>query len=558
MSGVDGSDGSASPTGRAIDRREGAAAAADDTGGPVEGTIDLGANPIERVDNSIARMALLGVEATRHREAAALATLPAFTLMARAGDAVARLALALAPHARRIVVFAGPGNNGGDGIEAATRLCGWGKRTSVLRVGTVAAPPADAARALSRAIAADVEIRPFDATPAMTGDCPDLVIDALLGIGASRAPQGEIATAIERIATLAAAGARVLAVDVPSGFDADRGQPLGATCVVANATLTLIAVKPGLVTGSGRDHAGQVWRADLGVAAGADDVAAWLVGNRDVTCIDMPRQHAAHKGTFGDVAVVAGAIGMAGAAWLAARAAHGAGAGRVFVDLLGDRAGDSLGGSDVDPLRPELMVRVGWAEGDAAAIAGATVVCGCGGGDAVRSRLPRLLSIAPRLVVDADALNAVAADPALVALTRARRARGLATILTPHPLEAARLLGSSTAEVQADRLSAARELAARFGAVVVLKGSGSVVADVDSIPRICATGNASLASAGSGDVLAGWIGGRWASIGGSALEVATRAVVEHGAAAEPAGRGAIRAGDLVEVLHRRSRGADAP
>jgi len=509
---------------------------------------------ISRIDDSIARLALLDVESTRRVEGAALAALPPFTLMARAGEAVARLALALAPHARRIVVFAGPGNNGGDGIEAATRLCGWGKATSVRRVGVVAAPPADAVRALSRANAAGVEIGAFDAAEAMPGDRPDLVIDALLGIGAARAPAGEIAAAIERIAALAALGARVLAVDIPSGLDADRGQALGAACVVADDTLTLIAAKPGLFTGSGRDHGGRIWCAGLGVGIGADDAAAWLVGSRDDSCTDAPRRHAAHKGSFGDVAIVGGAPGMAGAAWLAARAAHGAGAGRVFVDLLDDAGSDAKRAGGVDPLRPELMIRPGWTEGDPAAIAAATVVCGCGGGDAVRSRLPRLLSIAPRLVLDADALNAIAGDPSFVALTGARARRGLATVLTPHPLEAARLLGSNTAAVQADRLSATRELAERYRAVVVLKGSGSVIAGPDSTPRISATGNASLASAGTGDVLAGWIGGRWASLGGSALEIATRAVIEHGAAAEPAGPGAIRAGDLVEALHRRSRG----
>jgi len=509
---------------------------------------------ISRIDGSVARLALLDVESTRRVEGNALAALPPFTLMARAGEAVARLALALVPHARRIVVFAGPGNNGGDGIEAATRLCGWGKPTSVLRVGAVAAPPPDAAHALRRASAAGVDVGAFDAAAAMAGDHPDLVIDALLGIGASRAPAGEIAAAIERIAVLAALGSRVLAVDVPSGLVADRGQALGVACVVADDTLTLIAAKPGLFTGSGRDHAGEIWCAGLGVDLGGGDPTAWLVGSRDVSCGRTPRRHAAHKGSFGDVAVVGGASGMAGAAWLAARAAHGAGAGRVFVDLLADARSDANRASDVDPFRPELMVRPGWAEGDATAIAAATVVCGCGGGDAVRPRLPRLLSIAPRLVLDADALNAIAADPSLLALTGARERRGLATIMTPHPLEAARLLGSSTGAVQADRLSAARELAARYRAVIVLKGSGSVVAGPDSIPRISAGGNASLASAGTGDVLAGWIGGRWASLGGNALEIAARAVIEHGAAAEPAGEGAMRAGDLVEALHRRSRG----
>lgn len=528
---------------------------------------------IERIDSSVGRVALLGAATTRAIEGEALAGLPPFTLMARAGEAVARLALAVAPHARRVVVFAGPGNNGGDGIEAATRLNGWGKPTSVLRIGAAATLPADAGRALARALDAAIEISAFDASEAMAGDRPDLVIDALLGIGASRPPKGEMAAAMACIAELAAAGAQVLAVDVPSGLDADRGQPLGAACVVADDTLTLIAPKAGLFTGSGRDHAGRTWCAKLDVAGRDNHADAWLVGIRDPSCSPVRRRHAEHKGSFGDVAIVGGAAGMAGAAWLAARAAHAAGAGRVFVDLVGrgdaegadrsDRDAKSADGSghgagdarsEVDPVRPELMFRRGWAASDAAIVAATTVVCGCGGGAAVRATLPRLLSIAARLVLDADALNAIAADASLFALAAARARRGHATIMTPHPLEAARLLGTTAATIQADRLHAARELAARLGAVIVLKGSGTVIATADVIPRINATGNASLASAGTGDVLAGWIGGRWASLGGTALDIATRAVIEHGAAAEPQRPGALRASDLVERLHRHARG----
>ena len=509
---------------------------------------------IERLDSSSARVALFGCASTRRLERAALADVAPFTLMARAGDAVARLALAVAPHAERIVVFAGPGNNGGDGIEAATRLAAFGKRALVLRVGARATPPTDAAQALTRARAADIEIRDW---PSATDVDADLVVDALLGIGASRAPDSEIADAIARIAELSARGAHVVAVDVPSGLDVDRGQPIGASCVVADDTLTLIAAKPGLFTGSGRDHAGHVWCAPIGVVDDGSEPDARLVGTRDPSCAVERRRHAAHKGSFGDAAVVGGAPGMEGAAWLAARAAHAAGAGRVFVDIAGrerDGDADDPAHTTFDAQRPELMVRPGWSSGDAATIAATTVVCGCGGGDAVRAPLPRLLSLAPRLVLDADALNAIAADASLLALVTARAARRLATILTPHPLEAARLLGSTTAQVQADRVAAARALAERSLAVVVLKGSGTVIAAPDEVPRINATGNASLASAGTGDVLAGWIGGRWAATARSTLDIATRAVVEHGAAAEPERPGAIRAADLIETLHLRARG----
>jgi ADP-dependent NAD(P)H-hydrate dehydratase / NAD(P)H-hydrate epimerase len=511
-------------------------------------------SPIERIDSAVGRVALHGVAATRAREAAALATVPAYTLMARAGAAVARLALALVPHARHVLVFAGPGNNGGDGIEAATRLVGWGKRASIVLVGDGERRPPDAARALAGAIAAGVAIQSFDVNGGAADDAPDVVIDALLGIGASRVPEGVIAAAIERVNAHAVRGARVLAVDVPSGLDADRGQPLGRHCVVAADTLTMLTLKPGLFTAAGRDHAGRAWLTRLGVDEDGAPADACLVGGADPSCVTALRPHGAHKGSFGDVAVVGGDAGMAGAAWLAARAAHAAGAGRVFVDVLG--ANDAATSLGLDPCRPELMFRAGWWSGPATTLASATVVCGCGGGEAVRATLPRLLSVAPRLVVDADALNAIGGDASLQTLTTARAGRGFATIVTPHPLEAARLLGSTTTAVQGDRLRAARELAERYRAVVVLKGSGTVVAVAGETARINASGNASLASAGTGDVLAGWIGGRWASASGAtAFDVATRAVIEHGAAAEPETPGAIRAGDLIEALHRRSRAA---
>jgi len=512
---------------------------------------------IERIDGAIGRLALLGIAATRKVEGEALAALPPFTLMARAGEAVARLALAVAPHAQRIAVFVGPGNNGGDGIEAATRLCSWGKEATVIRVGGDAAVPPDAARALARAGDAGVEMRAFDFDEPIGADRPDLVIDALLGIGASRPPEGAIAAAIGRIADVAALGARVLAIDVPSGLDVDRGQPLGGACVRADDTLTLIAPKPGLFTGSGRDHAGRIWCARLGVAAADASADAWLVGTRDPACASPPRRQASHKGSFGDVAIVGGSPGMAGAAWLAARAAHAAGAGRVFVDVLGagEGAGTNEASPDIDPVRPELMFRCAWSGSDASVIAAATVVCGCGGGDAVRATLPKLLSTGARLVLDADALNAIAADPSLRALAAARERRGHATIMTPHPLEAARLLATTAAAVQADRVGAARELSTRFASVAVLKGSGTIITAADGRARISVTGNASLASAGTGDVLAGWIGGRWASLAENAFDIATRAVIEHGAAAEPQGRGALRAGDLVERLYSRERDA---
>ena len=476
---------------------------------------------------------------TRLIEQAALAALPPHTLMRRAGLATARLALALAPHAGRVWIAAGPGNNGGDGLEAALHLVQWGKQVNVSLLADAASLPTDAQAALTRAQVAGVRI---DASLPSGFDTPNLAIDALLGIGASRAPQDAMAHAIGRLNGL---HCPVLAIDLPSGLQADTGQPLGHACVVADHTLSLLTLKPGLFTAAGRDHVGAVWLDALNVDTPSAAPTAWLAGDDP----SMPtRRHAQHKGSFGDVALVGGARGMTGAALLAARAAHAAGAGRVFVCLLDD-APPSL-----DPLRPELMFRAAWPRSDAQVLKEATVVCGCGGGDAVRELLPRLLSLVARLVLDADALNAIAADSALQTLLRARADRGLHSVLTPHPLEAARLLACDTPAVQADRLAAAQRLAERFACTVVLKGSGSVVAAPGRVPSINPTGNAALASAGTGDVLAGWLGGLWsqwepATTAESAFSAAVAAVFRHGAAAESTLHGPLRAADLIERMH---------
>ena len=487
---------------------------------------------------------LFDVAQTRAIEHAAMTGLPPHTLMRRAGLATAQLALAIAPHADRIWIAAGPGNNGGDGLEAALHLAQWGKQVEVSLIGDAGSLPDDAKDALARALASGLQV---EAGPLVPHKAPDLAIDALLGIGASRAPQEPLANVIRQLNALPCP---VLAVDIPSGLHAGTGQPLGEACINADHTLALLTLKPGLFTGAGRDHAGTVWLDTLDMDTAAQTPCAWLTGLADLA---LPtRRHDQHKGSFGDVVVVGGATGMTGAALLAARAAHAAGAGRVIVNLLG---GPTL---THDPLRPELMFRDAWPGAELDGLRTTTVVCGCGGGDAIRVPLPRLLSQVPRLVLDADALNAVVCDIALQTLLQTRAARGLATVLTPHPLEAARLLGTNTASVQADRLTAARQLADRFRCTVLLKGSGTVAASVGHAPSINPTGNASLAGAGTGDVLAGWLGGLWPQWA-AALPAADSAVVAHaaaraaafmhGAAADGIAAGPLRATDLIERMH---------
>lgn len=490
--------------------------------------------------------------ATREIETHAASRLPPHALMRRAGHAVARLVLAVAPHAQRIWVVAGPGNNGGDGFEAAAGLQAAGKQVFLTWLGTTAGDrpaPADALAARERAIAAGVQISVHLPAPS---DSFDFAIDALLGIGTTRAPEGRLAECVEQLNT---SGCPVLAIDLPTGLDADTGRRLGRACVRADHTLSLLTLKPGLFTAEGRDHAGAVWFDELGVIDEEPLPVAWLSG---APAPAQLRLHARHKGNFGDVAVVGGAVGMAGAALLAARAAHAAGAGRVFVEWLQNSDATGFG---VDALHPELMMRNDWSRSPTSVLAAATVVCGCGGGDAVRNRLPRLLSLAGRLVLDADALNAVANDPQLLTQLRARAKRSQATVLTPHPLEAARLLGCDTATVQGDRLKAGRELTELTHCVVVLKGSGSIISAPGQASHLNGTGNGSLASGGTGDVLAGWLGGRWAQAVKHetddeltvAFSTASQAVADHGAAAEPLQHGALPAGELIQRLQRDLR-----
>jgi hydroxyethylthiazole kinase-like uncharacterized protein yjeF len=479
----------------------------------------------------------------RATEAAALAGHPPFALMQRAGLAVARVAAATAPHARRVLVLAGPGNNGGDGLVAATHLHLQRREVRVVHLADSARLPADARRALADAQAAGVTI-----VSSIPDDLNgfDLGIDALLGLGTTRAPAGDLARAVDAANSL---GAPVIAVDLPSGLDGDSGRVLGAAAVRATLTLCLLTLRPGLFTAAGRDHAGEVWLDRLGVESVAEP-SALLAGAAQAFEAIAPRQHAQHKGSFGDVLIVGGAAGMAGAAWLAGEGALAAGAGRVHVSPLDSAAGSFL------PQRPELMWRrEGWLA-PPAALAQTTVVCGCGGGEPVRAALPPLIAHAARLVLDADALNAIAADPSLPALLAARAARGRPTVLTPHPLEAARLLGSDARAVQSDRFAAVRELSQRLHCVVALKGSGTIVCAPGSLPVVNSSGNALLASPGTGDVLAGWIGGLWAALSrddlGAARQAAVAAVWLHGAAADRARAGGarfpLRAADLAEAM----------
>ena len=445
---------------------------------------------------------LLRCSELRALEARHVAVVP--PLMERAGRAAAGFARQLLKSKRAaVLVFAGPGNNGGDARVMA--------------------------RLLKQQGIAVVVVAPGGTVP---GGDYGLVVDGLFGIGLTRpiaAPYTEL------IARINAFPGPVLALDIPSGLDGDSGRVLGAA-VRATHTLSFIGGKPGLYTLDGPDHCGAVSVDNLGLRLNGFPGALLAIDDfRD--CL-KPRQKNSHKGSHGSLAVIGGAAGMTGAALLAGRAALKLGAGRVFVGLLQTLA--------VDPVQPELMLRT---PDDALARATAAVIGpGLGASDAALETLRRAVSADFPLLIDADALNLLAAHPVLAARVARRSAP---TVITPHPVEAARLLATTTEAVQADRVGAALQLAQRFKAHVALKGCGTVIAHPDGRWRINTSGNPGLASGGSGDVLSGMAGALLAQ-GWPAAAALCGAVHLHGAAADAladAGDGpiGIAGGELIPV-----------
>jgi hydroxyethylthiazole kinase-like uncharacterized protein yjeF len=460
---------------------------------------------------------LYSVAQIRAIEQSAAAALPPGALMERAGQAAARMARYLldARRDRPVLVLAGPGNNGGDALELAANLAQTGIAVTVWHQPCAGAASPETTNALQRARAS---------TSRFVDTLPDdgkwgLAVDGLFGIGLARPLEGVFA---EAAAMLSALTCPVLALDVPSGLDADTGAIIGSNGVAVQAThtITFIADKPGLHTGDGRDHAGAVRVDSLGIDARHFMPASARLNTAGLfaACL-KPRRENSHKGSFGDVAVLGAAQGMAGAAVLAARGALYSGAGRVFVAAIEP-------GPAFDSVQPEIMFR----DATGFDFAGKTVVAGPGMGQSATSLrlLSKVVDSDSPLVLDADGLNQLAANPEL----QARLAqRATDTLLTPHPLEAARLLGVTSGVVQGDRLEAARELAVRLDAIVVLKGSGTVIARPDGEVAINTTGNPGLATGGSGDVLAGLCGALLAQ-GWPGWEAALGAVWIHGAAAD--------------------------
>ncbi len=483
--------------------------------------------------------------------------LPAVVLMENAAIGVADALADAFPDARRVALLCGPGNNGGDGLAVARQLLARGYQVDPWVACYEAAPSAEhrlQRQVLERlgAPVADVEAPPaagdsFDSSLAAA----DLVVDALFGAGLRRPLSGVWA---ELVGRAAAARRPILAVDLPSGVDGDRCQPIGPA-LAADLTVALGALKPAHALTPVCALAGEVVVADLGVPPPIDGGpgALHLLVDSELATWLAPRAAGAHKGQFGHVLLVAGGRGRFGAAVLAARAAVVGGAGLVTVAV------PESGVGALTAACPEAMT-IPLAEGEdgassgeaieqlAAGAAGRVLAVGPGLGrsDAMLAAVRRLtLASSAPLVLDADGLGAF--EGRLADLTERRGP----TVLTPHPGELARLLGVSTAEIGADRLAAARTAAERSGCLVVLKGERTLIAAPDGEAWVNTTGNPGMASGGSGDALTGLLAARLAQ-GDEPVVAAGLSVHLHGAAGDlaAAGRGgaAVPAGALIEQL----------
>jgi ADP-dependent NAD(P)H-hydrate dehydratase / NAD(P)H-hydrate epimerase len=452
----------------------------------------------------------------RALEAAALRSNPHVLLMERAGLAAAEFARdLLGATGRSVLVLAGPGNNGGDAFEAATHLKQWFYRVDVIFLGDAAKLPKDASAALAKWNAVDGRL--LHAVPPNARY--DLVIDGLFGIGLTR-PIGD--TAARLIADARKLPCHKLALDIASGINADTGAVMGIA-FPATHTLTFIARKPGLYTLDGPDYCGAVRVASLGLDPVALAAAeGFLVTDALLARPLIVRPRNFHKGRAGNLAIVGGASGMVGAAFLAGRAAIKLGAGRVFLGLLTEHV------PPFDDRQPELMLRKPDALLTDVPLTAVAAGPGMGTEPAAQRMLAQVLRLDIPVVLDADALNLVAAYGVLQSAVQARRAP---TTMTPHPAECARLLGSTVTEVQADRIAAAKRLAGKLKALVALKGNGTVVAAPDGRWWINVSGNAGMASAGMGDVLTGIVGAL-AAQGFPADEALIAGVYLHGAAAD--------------------------
>jgi NAD(P)H-hydrate epimerase len=472
--------------------------------------------------------------------------IPGEVLMERAGQAAFALLRERWPRACDITVLAGIGNNGGDGFVLARLARQAGLTVRVLQLGDRESLGGDARLNAERwhdlCGEPGAEWLDFDGLPEHT----EVIVDGIFGTGLAREVKGTWAAAIEAINRRQRP---VLALDIPSGLHADTGAVLGVA-VRATATLSFIGLKQGLFTGEGPARCGEVRFDGLEVPArvyAGQILSARRIDWRKQSGLLPPRSRSAHKGHFGHVLVVGGELGLGGAARLAAEAAARAGAGLVSLATRPEHVAAVLAA------RPEIMVRgIDRAEDLDELIARASVIAvgpGLGRGVWGRALWQRVLAAQRPLVIDADGLNLLAGQTPESIPGQADR------VLTPHPGEAARLLGVRTAEVQNGRFDAARRLSRQFAACVVLKGAGSIVCEPGTRPpAVCSEGNPGMASGGMGDLLTGIVAALIAQ-GLSPGEAAECGVCLHAAAADAAaaerGERGLLAGDLLPWIQRR-------
>lgn len=469
--------------------------------------------------------------------------IPGMDLMERAGRSTFKEARARFPDARNYQVFCGGGNNGGDGYIVARLALEAGLEVTVCALRDSGDLRGDAATAAQLWLEAGGIAHAWP--DGSETDC-DLVFDALLGTGLDREPAGDYGAAVDRIN---GCGKPVIAVDIPSGLNADTGVAMGRA-VRADLTVTFIGNKRGLFTADGPDHAGTVSFSSLETPVTVQDSESEY-GNLipDSLIVEMfpPRRRNSHKGSYGWMLGVGGNTGMSGAVRLAGEAALRSGAGKVTLATRRDHS------ALVNLACPELMVRGVDDRSELDDLVGVVdvVVTGTGLGQTAWSArmLEACLAGAAPVVVDADGLNLLARMQPNPGDTPAEN-----WILTPHPAEAARLLGCKSRDVQSDRVGSALELAQRYRAVIVLKGCGTVVAAPDGRYAICPFGNPGMATAGTGDVLAGVIGAVIAQCPGDLWRAALAGVLAHAlagdlAAAELGERGML-ASDISSRLPR--------
>jgi ADP-dependent NAD(P)H-hydrate dehydratase / NAD(P)H-hydrate epimerase len=456
--------------------------------------------------------------------------IPGFELMSRAGYEVFQWFWNKWPDTQSVAVFCGAGNNAGDGYIIAGLALEAGLKVCVYSLSDPSNLKGDALAACQNYVESKGEIISFQGDEIIN---VDVIVDALLGTGLDRAVTGLYALAIQVINK---SPARVIAVDSPSGLNADTGNVLGCA-VKADCTVTFIGLKQGLFTGQAADYCGEISYASLAVP----EIIFQQVAPSAVRVVKTPlprRERCSHKGNFGHVLIVGGDLGYSGAARLAGEAALRTGAGLVSVATRAEHAGL------MNLNRPELMCHGMESAGELTLLMEKASVLvigpGLGQSDWAHELFMATVKAHKTLIIDADGLNLLARSP----LTNPE------WILTPHPGEASRLLGCSTAEVQQDRFASVSAIRTKYDGIVILKGAGTLISSEDEI-AVSTTGNPGMASGGMGDVLAGVIAGFLAQ-GCSLKNAAQQGVYIHGLAADLAankkGERGLLASDLMPYL----------